>query len=114
MARLELPSGGFVEYRDQLLAGDKFAVQGAIMLKLQQSGEQEISGGIQNQMRNALLRQIITAWGYENVAVPANHPHGVSIIGEVMPIDDYNTLSEAVEPLLAKVSFAPNPQRSTS
>jgi len=107
-----------VEYRDDLKAADKFAVQEAIVFDRDDSGRSRITGGMENKMRNALLERIITAWSYEEragVPVPSRHVAKAGCIGEVMDIDDYNTLAEKVEPLLTKMRWtAPNPPSSAA
>lgn len=118
MARIELPSGAWITYRDKLKAADKFAVQNSVHLSFGQDGVQEVPGGIQNTMRNALLSQIIESWSYEGVPVPAQNIAGMDILGDILDLDDYNALTEEIEPLLEKVSFSaaasatPNPKRS--
>lgn len=115
MARVELPSGAWVEYRDKLLAIDKFTVQSAIKVEMDATTNIQVySGGIQNQMRNALLLQVITAWSFEGIPIPSASPSGSDIIGSTMDIDDYDALSEAVEPMLVKVFNVPNRRASTS
>lgn len=104
--RVELPSKNWVELRDKLYAADKFAVQEAVVLTVSDDRAQKVTGGIQNAMRNALLRQIITSWSF-SVAIPSD-PRMPGDIGSTLDLDDYNVLEEAVEPLLQKVSFAPN------
>lgn len=126
--KIDLPSENWVEVRDKLMAGDKFAVQDAITFNINSEGRAEaISGGMQNWMRNALLTQIITAWSFGE-PIPNQHPQvtlamakspiegihaAASVIGTVLDIDDYNVVADHVEPLLEKVSFAPNPRRSS-
>lgn len=110
--RVELPSGNWIEMRDKLFASDKFAVQEAIVLTVQDDRAQRVTGGIQNQMRNALLKQIITAWSFP-VPIPSD-PRMPGDIGQTLDLDDYNTLEEAVDPLLQKVSFSPNREQPTS
>lgn len=114
MPRFDLPGGGWVEYRDSLKAGDKFAVQNALVFTIEPDGSNKAPAGVENTMRNALLGQIITAWSYEGIPVPSMNASGTDIIGSVMDIDDYNALAEAIAPLLAKVSFSPNPGQSAS
>lgn len=114
MPRTDLPSGAWVEYRDKLMAGDKFAVQNAVVFTVDPSGEQKAPAGVENTMRNALLGQIITSWSYDGIPVPSMNASGADVIGSTMDIDDYNKLAEEVAPLLAKVSFSPNPPRSSS
>lgn len=105
--RVDLPSGAWIEYRDELLGGDKRRTQEAVTFTIQDGQQQKISAGIQNEMRVALLAGIITDWSYAETkgwAIPASNPGGVGTL-DLLPIDDYNALSVAVEPLLQKVSF---------
>jgi hypothetical protein len=105
--RVELPSGGFVEVRDKLQADDKFGVQNSIKFKVKDGKEQEVSGGITNDMRNALLASIITDWSLD-APIPSKDPGAGLKAIRAMDLDDYNAVQEAVEPLLEKVSFRPN------
>jgi hypothetical protein len=103
---IPLPSGATVTVRDKLTAKDKFAVQAAVRLSLDTAtGLQESSGSILNDMRNALLKQIITAWTFDGVAIPSQNPATL----DEMDLDDYNALAEGVEPMLDKVvNSSPN------
>ena len=114
--RVELPSGGWVEYRTSLKANDKFAVQDAIIIELPNSEDEtrKVHGGTSNLMRNALLARIITAWSFEGIPVPSMNIAGVETIGDTLDIDDYNALAEAVEDLLTKVAFTSAPNREKS
>lgn len=101
--KVELPSGGFVEYRDKLMAGDKFAVQDAISIEFK-DGVNRTSLGTVNDQRNALLGRIITSWSYGQTPDELKNLQAADVvIGNAMDIDDYNALAEAVEPLLDKV-----------
>ena len=112
MARVELPSlregseteHNWVEYREQLKAIDRFAVQDAITMEFK-DGANHTSLGIANDIRNALLGRIILGWSF-----PVPYPAQVkdvaapdTVIGEAMDLDDYNALAEAVQPLVEKV-----------
>lgn len=107
--KVDLPSGAWIEFRDSLVARDKFKVQNSLKFKVKDGKEQEVSGGITNDMRNALLAQLITAWSLDAPLPSADFEAGMEAI-DVMPIDDYNKLQDEVEPLLEKVSFRPNPK----
>jgi len=104
MAKIELPSGNWVEYRDQLKAIDRFAVHDAVTLEFREGGNRASLGMI-NDQRNALLGRIITAWSY-SVPVPAGNSFQAAdvIIGEAMDIDDYQVLADAIQPLMEKIS----------
>lgn len=111
---IELPSGEWVDYRSNLKAGDKFAVQDAVILEYDANEKRQMRAGVSNVMRNALLTRIITAWSYVGIPVPAQNIAGVETIGDVMDIEDYNALAEAVTPLLDKVMFTSAPNREKS
>ncbi len=108
MAKLDLPSGGWIEYREKLKAADKFAVQEAITVTISDDRSTDVTGGLQNKMRNALLKEIITAWSFPE-PIPSD-PGGLDI--GTIDLDDYNALESAVEPLMEKVGFAPPPKAS--
>lgn len=114
LVRVELPSEAWVEYRDDLKANDKFAVQDALVIELTDGETRKVHGGTSNVMRNALLARIITAWSYPGIPVPAQNIAGVDTIGDTLDIDDYNALSEEVNPLLEKVAFTSAPNREKS
>lgn len=104
MAKLELPSGGWIEYREKLMAGDKFAVQDAVSLEFRDTGNRASLGMI-NDQRNALLGRIITNWSYGQTPDSLKDFQAADVvIGNALDIDDYNALSEAVQPLLDKIS----------
>ena len=104
MAKVELPSGAWVEYREQLKASDKFSVHDAVTLEIREGGNRA-SLGMVNDQRNALLGRIITGWSY-SVPIPSQNSFQAAdvVIGDVMDIEDYNALAEAVQPLLEKIS----------
>lgn len=114
--RIDLPSGGWVEVRDKLKAADRFATQNSVTFSLD-DGKIQQPGGMTNTVRNALLAGIIEDWSLteQGIPIPAKHVAGAGILGE-LDLDDYNALSDAVEPLLQKVSWtAPNqPKPSAS
>ena len=106
MPKLDLPSGAWVEYRDQLMAGDRFIVQASAKVEVDQGEGKTRTSYLElnNDMRNTLLGRIITAWSY-----PAPTPQQAGqpadlVIGNVMDLDDYSALELAVEPLMAKIS----------
>lgn len=112
--RIELPSGGWIEYRTDLKANDKFAVQDALIVEMTEGETRKLHGGTQNTLRNALLARIITAWSFEGIPVPSMNIAGVETIGETLDIDDYNALAEDVNELLEKVAFTSSPNRVKS
>jgi hypothetical protein len=113
MARVELPSlrngseteHNWVEYREQLKAADRFAVQDAVFIDTK-DGTNRMSLGLGNDIRNALLGRIITAWSFSGPTPGQLKDVAAAdvVIGDAMDLDDYNALSEAVQPLVDKVS----------
>ncbi len=115
MAKVDLPSGAWVEYRDKLLAADRFAVQAVARVELKESSNSASFLEMQNDMRNALLGRIITKWSYGG-PVPSEDSFRAAdmVIGETMDIDDYAALEHAVEPLMDKIAgrgTAPDPKK---
>lgn len=110
MAKCELPSGGWVEYRAELKAKDRFAVQDAASLEFGVTGTDKSRAsflGMQNDMRNALLGRIITGWSFP-VPIPSQNSFAAAdeVIGDAMDLDDYSVLAEEIEPLMEKISGA--------
>jgi hypothetical protein len=104
VAKLELPSGGWVEYRDRLMAGDKFAVQDAVSMEFNDNGGRKASLGLLNDQRNALLGRIITGWSFGQTPDSVKELMAADVvIGNALDIDDYNALADEVQPLLDKV-----------
>jgi hypothetical protein len=112
MARIELPSmsadgetRNWVDYRDVLKAADRFEVQKVARLEMKEEANLASFLEMQNDMRNALLGRIITAWSYP-VPIPSQNSFAApdKIIGELMDLDDYSVLEQAVEPLMDKIS----------
>ena len=104
-----LPSGATVILRDKLKASDKFAVQEAMTLTTDiNTGLQESTGAVISAMRNKLLALLIESWTF-NDPVPSA---GIGDpLGE-LDIDDYNALTDAVEPLMNKILNVAVPNRS--
>lgn len=103
MAKVELPSGGWVEYREKLMAGDKFAVQDAIAVEIKDGANKTTLGSL-NDIRNALLGRIITNWSYGQTPDQLKTLQAADIvIGNAMDIDDYDVLAESIQPLVDKI-----------
>jgi hypothetical protein len=125
MPRLDMPSQqsdgtpNWVEYRDKLMAGDRFLVQAAARVQQEADGSAKTSFlEMNNDMRNTLLGRIITAWSYpcSTPAQAAGQPADL-VIGNAMDLDDYSALEKAVEPLMDKISGrgpAPDPKPATA
>lgn len=110
MARIDLPSGGWVEYRDKLMAKDRFAVQAVVSVELGDAKNRASFLEMQNDMRNALLGRIITGWSYP-VPIPSADSFRAAdmVIGDAMDLEDYAELEKAVEPLMDLIAGRKTP-----
>lgn len=118
--RIDLPSRqpdgtpNWIEYRDRLMSGDRFAVQEVAKVEIGENGGRTSFLAMQNDMRNALLGMIITAWSFP-VPVPSQNSFSAAdvVLGGVLDLDDYAALEQAVEPLMEKISgrTAPDPKK---
>jgi hypothetical protein len=101
MAKVEFDSGNWVEYRDNVNLADRFAVAEA--MKVEMSGPNAMMA-VQNDARNSLLARIILGWSYE-VPIPSQHSFIAAdvLIASVMSLDEYDALSEAIDPLLTRL-----------
>jgi hypothetical protein len=103
--RIELPSGNWVEVRENLKGKDKSAVQGVVRLFVTAGQDiqdkHELSGDLQYHMRDALLANVITEWSFD---APIPSVEGGPEAVEELDIDDYNELHAKTEHLFKKVS----------
>jgi hypothetical protein len=117
MPRVDLPSGAWVEYRDQLKVRDRFEVQEVAKVQVGETGNSTSFLAMANDMRNALLGRIITAWSYP-VPIPSQNSFAAAdvIIGDTMDLDDYAALEEAVQPLMDRIGGrgTPDPKKQPS
>lgn len=105
--KVDLSDGAWVEVRDKLKGKDKSAIHRVLTFEMEQDGTtRAVSAGILMLMTNALLAQVITSWSFpEPIPSQCDNPSDAL---EELDIDDYNTLEEAVKPLLDKVMKFPN------
>lgn len=110
MPRIEMPSKqpdgspNWIEYRDDLRVRDRLAVQAVAKVQIGETGNSVSMMEMENDMRNALLGRIITAWSYP-YPIPANNSFAAAdvVIGD-MDLDDYSVLEAAVQPFMDKIS----------
>lgn len=113
--RVELPSKqaddspNWVEIRDKLMSEDRFEVQEVAHVEVGAgAGEGRTRASflaMQNDMRNALLGRIITAWSFPD-PIPSQNQFAAAdvVIGRVLDLDDYAAMEKAVEPLMDKIA----------
>ena len=108
--RIEMPSKdsegnpNWIDIREDLKVRDRLAVQEVATVQIGESGNSMSMLAMQNDMRNALLGRIITAWSY-SFPIPSQNSFVAAdvAIGE-MDLDDYSVLEAAVQPLMDKIS----------
>ena len=95
----------WVEYRDQLMALDKFAVEEAATVTVGEGGGNRVSMlAMQNDMRNTLLGRVITSWSFPAPIPSSNGFQAADVaIGSVLNLKDYSVLAKAVEPLMDEI-----------
>ena len=117
MARIDLPSGAWVEYRDKLTTEDKWAVDGAYDVTVNADGVAVVPGNAGSLKMKAFLGRVITDWSFaaQGIPVPSQNIGGDDVIATaVSDLDDMNALEDAVAPLFEKVVKAPNRQARTA
>lgn len=118
--RVDMPSKqadgtpNWVEYRDNLMAIDKFAVDEVATITMGDAGNKVSALAMRNDMRNALLGRIVTGWSYP-VPVPKDNNFQAAdvVIGNAMNLKDYAALARAVEPLMDEIEGKELPDPKT-
>lgn len=112
--KIDLPSGAWIEVRDDLSVADQRAVQGAVDVEIRTDGEgnnvARLPGDHQARRRSALLYQIITNWSWaeQGIPVPSQNLAGADAVDSVISsIRDMNEIDEKIAPLMELV----NPSR---
>lgn len=121
MARIELPSTrpdgthNWVEIRQKTRPLDYSVVPEAIrvVITTEPDGSEvrHMVGGAEERMRIALLARAIESWSFDGVPIPSqNIAKPEDVIDSVFTDeDDWDKVSEAVQPLLDRVQRRPKP-----
>jgi hypothetical protein len=67
--RIELPSGAWVDVKDNAVPGDRFAIQDAVELEVEDGGRRVVRGAAGKQWK-AFLARFVTGWSFP-VPIPA-------------------------------------------
>lgn len=105
--RIELPSvqadgtHHWVEIRDKLMSMDRFEVQKVASVEVGDGRNRANFYEMANDLRNALLGRIITAWSFQ-APIPSQNSFQAAdmVLGGVLDLEDYAALEEAVEPFM--------------
>lgn len=107
--RIEMPSkqgdeNNWVEIRTDLKVKDRLAVQEVARVQIKEDGNSFSAMAMENDMRNALLGRIITAWSYP-FPIPSQNGFAAAdvILGE-LDLDDYAELEKEVQQFMDKIS----------
>jgi hypothetical protein len=108
MPRVELPSGGWVEYRSNLTVQDRIAANSALSFRFEPQDDgtevRTMTGGSDDRMRIALLGRIITDWSFAGIPAPSkNIADPADLIDSVLDLDDYDKVCEEIAPLFQRV-----------
>lgn len=92
---------------EDLTGGDAKAVRRATRLKVSNGGLEEISMGLGDDKMDALLTRVITSWDVRSAkGEPLGLPQFDNTALDQVPLDVYNLLVEAAEPLMNAVDGA--------
>ena len=118
--RVDLPSGNWAEYRDRLSVQDRIAANSAVKFTFEPTpdgkGEvRKVTGGNDERMKVALAARLITAWSFPGVPVPSqNIADPEELLDSVLDLDDWDKVSEAIDPLFQRIlGAAPKPEDKT-
>jgi hypothetical protein len=108
--RIEMPSkqgdeNNWVEIRTDLKVKDRLAVQEVARVQIGEDGGNSFSAmAMENDMRNALLGRIITAWSYPFPVPSENSFVAADVVLGELDLDDYAVLEAEVQPFMNKIS----------
>ena len=102
--RIELPSGAWLDIREEWKGADRKKTRKAVKLSVTEAGVREMDGDIDDAMRDAMLAEIITGWSLtdQGIPIPSKNIGGADVIAEVLGHKDYNALQSLgqIQPLL--------------
>ena len=117
MPRVELPSGGWVEFRDSVMSAVRFDVRDSVksVIRADDAGQavQEIGGANDDRQRAALWWHIITDWSFAatGIPIPSQNAAGkdgvLDLIGATFTDEDYDKLAEATQEILTRMVRSP-------
>jgi hypothetical protein len=109
--RVELTSGGWVDIVDpaDLRDKDRKAVNKAVTLQMDEAGKPVIPGDMDDNMRDALLKRIVTAWSFEAIPLPRDDPKCPEESLDRLTIPDAREIHEAIKPHMTLITGAKSP-----
>jgi len=119
--RVTLPSGAWVDVKDQTVPGDRFAVRDAVDLVVE-DGKTIIHGAVTAQWK-AFLTRVIVAWSYSEQGIPVPAVGGDGVLDEFPDNDDdIDALEDALSARFERITAGrpgnrqrpPSPKNGTS
>ena len=114
MTRITLPSGAWVDVKDNMVPADRFAVQDSVETVIE-DGRAVIRGAASSQWK-AFLSRVVVAWSYDGVPIPS---HDLAVL-DAYPDkeDDADALEDALqqryERIVRRRPTTPRPPSPTS
>ena|SRR5215469_8077859 len=112
--RVELTDGAWAEIAEvsELRDKDRKAVNKAAVLQIDPETQKAvIPGDMDDNMLDALLRRILTAWSFENLPLPSNDPQFPAESLDRLSIQDARLLHEAVRPHMKLITANDSPTK---
>ena len=81
--RITLPSGAWVDVKDNTVPADRFAVQDSVETVIE-DGRAVIRGAASSQWK-AFLSRVVVAWSYDGVPIPS---HDLAVLDAYPDTDD--------------------------
>lgn len=108
--RIDLPSGAWVEVKDNTVPRDRFAVQDATEVVVEDG--RAVVGGTSRQW-TAFLTRIVTGWSYQDLGVPIPSAGGSQVLDEYPQTDeDIDALNDALAERYERIVRSRRPNRS--
>lgn len=108
--RVDLTDGAWADIRDvsELRDKDRKAVNAQVTLAVDpQTQMPVIPGSMDDDMRDALLRRIVTGWSFEYLPLPADDIESL----DKLTIPDARLLHEAIKPHMLLITGQENPNK---
>lgn len=118
--KVELSGGFEAEIRENLTGGDRRAVNKAIVITVAEDGSRLVCADMQDSVKTALLRRLITSWTIPNLPIPAeatDEDGGPDGVLDGLPLEDLEALDKAVQPAYDRImetGRAPAPNRDAA
>lgn len=101
MARFELPSGQWIECRDQLNIKDRKAINHSLSMQVNEDNSRTMTGDVGDLMLGVLLERVITKWSLP-IPVPSENDNK-EVAEDHLSLQDWDFLMTETKPLLDQI-----------